>query len=196
MFLHGWGLTGPKAYDAWLRHLTARGSTVIVPRYQTSLRTDSQKVPDNALAGVRAALRRLRPRPTRVVLIGHSVGGVLAVDYAAHARSLGLPRAAAVMIIYPGRTLKDMPPVPEEDPAQIPAGVRQLLVLASPTDRLVGTTPAEAIAAGAVKLPPSRRRLITVDDAVAGDHFAPALDSAEARREFWKRADRLIRLVR
>jgi pimeloyl-ACP methyl ester carboxylesterase len=129
-------------------------------------------------------------------VIGHSVGGVLAVDYAARARSLRLPRAAGLMIIYPGGAIKDMPPVPEEDPALIPPGVRRLLVLASPTDQLVGTAPAEAIATGAVKLPPARRRLITVDDEAAGDHFAPALDSAATRREFWERADRLISLAR
>lgn len=195
VFLHGWGLIGPKAYDAWLRHLTSRGSTVIVPRYQEGLRTDSRKVPGNALAGVRAALRRVRPRPGRVVVIGHSAGGVLAVDYAARARSLRLPWAAGLMIIYPGGAIKDIQPVPEEDPALIPAGVRQLLVLASPTDQVVGTAPAEAIATGAAKLPPARRRLITVDDETAGDHFAPALDSAATRREFWQRADRLIRLA-
>ena len=129
------------------------------------------------------------------MVIGHSVGGVLAVDYAARARSLRLPRAAGVMIIYPGGAIKDMPPVPEADPALIPAGVRQLVVLASPNDRLVGSGPAEAIATGAVELASARRRLITVDDEAAGDHFAPALDSTATRREFWDRADRLIRLV-
>ena len=195
VFLHGWGLTGAKAYDAWLRHLTSRGSTVIVPRYQTSLRTDSEKVPDNALAGVRAALRRLRPRPRAVVVIGHSVGGVLAVDYAARARPVGLPPAQTMMVVYPGGALKDMPAVPEDDAAQIPSSVRRMLVLASPTDKVVGTAPAEAIFTGAVNLPSDRRELITVDDSVAGDHFAPALDSGAARREFWKRADRLVRLA-
>ncbi|MGI9099229.1 MAG: alpha/beta fold hydrolase [Solirubrobacteraceae bacterium] len=92
MFLHGWGLTGPKAYDGWLRHLTARGSTVIVPRYQSSSGTNSEDVPDSALAGVRSALRRLRPRPRRVVVVGHSVGGILAVDYAARASRLACRR--------------------------------------------------------------------------------------------------------
>ena len=195
VFLHGWGLIGPKAYDAWLRHLTSRGSTVIMPRYQTSLRTDSEKVPDNALAGVRAALRRLRPRPRAVVVIGHSVGGVLAVDYAARARAVGLPPAQSMMVVYPGGALKDMPAVPEDDAAQIPSSVRRMLVLASPTDKVVGTAPAEAISTGAVNLPSNRRELITVDDPVAGDHFAPALDSAAARRQFWRRADRLVRLA-
>lgn len=120
-----------------------------MPRYRTSLRTDSQGCPTTAFAGVHAALRLVRPRPARVIVIGHSVGGVLGVDDAARAGSLGLPQAAGLMIIYPGGALEDMPPAPEEDPAQIPAGARQLLVLASPTDQLVGTAPVEAIATGA-----------------------------------------------
>lgn len=195
VFLHGWGMTGPTAYDGWLRHLTSRGSTVILPRYQSNLRTYSLEVPDDAVAGVRAALRRVRPRPRRVVVIGHSVGGVLAVDYAARARQLGLPPAAAVMIVYPGGALKDMPPIPEESAAKIPASVLRLLVLASPTDQIVGTAPAEAIVAGAVAVPEDRRQLVSIDDPVAGGHFAPVLDSPAARREFWNRADQLIALL-
>lgn len=195
VFLHGWGLTGPRAYRSWLRHLTIRGSTVIVPRYQTSLRTPSEAVPDNALAGIRSALRRLRPRPRGVVVVGHSVGGILAVDYAARARELRLPPAVAVMSVFPGGALRDMPPVPEDNPASVPSTIRRLLVLASPTDRVVGTSPAQAIFEGAVNVPDARRRLIQVDDPVAGDHFAPVVDSAAARRAFWSQLDRIVSLV-
>lgn len=196
VFLHGWGLIGPKAYSSWLRHLTARGSTVIVPRYQSSLRTPSESVTDSALAGIRSALSRLPARPRHVVVVGHSAGGVLAVDYAARAKSLGLPPAAAVMIVFPGGTIRDMPPVPEEDPAHIPSSVRRLLVLVSPTDRVVGTAPAQSIYSGAVNIPEDHRRLLTVDDPAAGNHFAPALGSAAARRAFWARLDGLVRLAR
>lgn len=193
VFLHGWGLTGPKAYRGWLRHLAARGSTVIVPRYQRGLRTPSLSVPGNAIAGVRAALRRLRPRPSRVVVVGHSVGGILALDYAAGAESLGLPPALAVVSIYPGGVIRDMPPIPENDPATLPAGLRRLLVFESTQDEVVGTTPAETIRNGATALPDDRRELVTVEDPVAGDHFAPAMDSAAARRTFWAPVDRLLR---
>ena len=195
VFLHGWGLTGPKAYSAWLHHLTARGSTVIVPRYQSSLRTSSETVPDNALTGIRAALRRLRPRPRSVVVAGHSVGGILAVDYATRAESLGLPAASAVMIVFPGGAIRDMAPVPEEDPARIPASIRRFVVLMSPADQLVGTATAESIYAGALDVPEGRRQLVSVDDPSAGDHFAPVLDSPAARTVFWARLDRLVRLA-
>ena len=195
VFLHGWGLTGRAAYRGWLRHLTDRGSTVIVPRYQTSLRTWSEAVPGNAIAGVRAALTRIRPRPRYVVVLGHSVGGVLAIDYAARAPGLGLPPARAVMSLYPGAALRGMPPVPEDDPATLPKSLRRLLVLASPADQVVGTATAEAIYGGAVNLAAGRREIVRVEDPDAGDHFAPAMDTPAARRTFWSRFDRLLDLA-
>lgn len=194
IFFHGWGLTGPRAYRAWLRHLAGRGSTVIAPRYQTSLRTWSEDVPDNALAGVRTALKRLPPQPG-VVAVGHSVGGVLAVDYGARAAALGLPPAQAIMSIFPGAALRGMPPVPEDDPANLPTDVRRLLVVSSPSDQVVGTAPAQTIYDAAFNLAGGRRELLTVDDPDAGNHFAPVVDSRAVRRIFWRRLDRLVSLA-
>lgn len=192
VFLHGWGLTGSQAYAAWLRHLARRGSTVIVPRYQTSLRTPSRSTPDAALSGVRFALRAVSPRPRAVVVVGHSAGAVLAVDYAARAETLGLPPARAVMAIFPGSAIRNMPPVPSAGPELLPETVRQLLVMASPSDDVVGTVPAQEIYDGAVRVAPERRRLVSVADRLAGDHFAPAVDSAAARRTFWSALDDLL----
>lgn len=192
VFLHGWGLLGRDAYRPWLRHLAARGSTVIVPRYQDGLQTPSSEVLDNAIAGVRAAVARLRPPPSRVVVVGHSTGGVLAVDYAVRAPSLGLPPASAVMAIYPGAALRTMPPIPQEDPAALPATVRRMVVLASASDVVVGTAPAEAIQQGATGLPLERRELILVTEPGAGDHFAPVTDTPAARRVFWRTLDDLL----
>lgn len=195
VFLHGWGLTGRRAYGAWLRHLRARGSTVIVPRYQSGLQTPGDRAAGNALAGVRAALRRLRPRPRGVVVAGHSTGGVIAVDYAVRAGRLGLPPALAVLAVYPGGALRNVVPIPVEDPAGLPASLRRLVVIASPYDQVVGTGPAEELYGGAVTLPDTRRRLVLVDDRAAGDHFAPVVGSALARRVFWPALDRLVDLA-
>lgn len=192
LFLHGWGLTGRTAYRSWLRHLTVGGSTVVVPRYQTSLDTPSTQVPANAVAGVRAALRRLRPRPSGFVVVGHSVGGVLAIDYAVEAAGRGLPPALAVVSIYPGGAFKTMPPIPQDASSGIPASTRRLLVMASPTDTIVGTGPAQAIYDNATSLPPGRRELVAIDDPVAGNHFAPAVDSPAARRAFWAPVDSVL----
>lgn len=192
VFLHGWGLAGRGAYRPWLRHLAGRGSTVILPRYQTGLDTPPETVPGNAIAGIRSALRRLRPRPRGVVVVGHSVGGILAVDYAARAGALGLPPALAVMSVYPGAALRGRAPIPEDDPARVPGTVRRLVVLTSTTDEIVGSGPGEQIYSRAVGVPPERRQLVSVDDPAAGDHFAPATDSPAARRAFWRRLDRLL----
>ena len=192
VFLHGWGLIGREAYRGWLRHLAGRGSTVIVPRYQANSRARPEAVPGDALAGVRSAVERLRPRPRAVVVVGHSVGAVLAVDYAVRARALGLPAAQGVMSIFPGAALRDMPPVPQADPAQLPPTVRRLLVVESTSDEVASTSVAEAIYHGAVRLPEQRRELVTIREAAAGDHFAPALDTPAARRVFWARLDRLL----
>lgn len=195
IFLHGWGLIGADAYRAWLRHLAARGSDVIVPRYQIGLRTPTPQVPDNALAGVRSGLRRLRPRPQHVVVIGHSAGGVLAVGYAARAAETGLPPARALMVVYPGGAVRNMPRVPQVDPGRLPETVRRLVVMASPADQVVGTAPAEAIVAGATNVDPERRRLTLIEDAIAADHYAPALAREASRQAFWKPLDELIASV-
>lgn len=191
IFMHGWGLTGAGAYRGWIRHLTDRGSTVIVPRYQNSLRTPTEQVPANAMAGIRRGLASLPSSPRDVVVMGHSAGGILAVDYAVQAVSdPALPDASAAMIVFPGGAIRDMPEVPEEDPAQIPSTVGRLVVMASPTDTVVGTAPAKAVSDGATAVP--RRRLVLVNDPVAGNHFAPALDGPASRRAFWRVLDNLL----
>ena len=192
VFLHGWGLVGREAYRPWLNHLAARGSTVIVPRYQASVRTRPQGVLNDAVGGVRSALRRVRPRPRSVVVVGHSTGGVLAVEYAVAARRLKLPAARAIVSVYPGGALRDLPPIPQSDPAALPSATRRLLVLASSIDEVVGTVPAQAIHDGAVNIADGRRELIMIDDPVAGKHFAPVVDSPSARRWFWQPVDALL----
>lgn len=189
IFLHGWGLVGPSAYSPWLEHLRRGGSTVLVPRYQRDLRTASSRVPDAVLAGVRGAVQRLPDRPTDVVVVGHSTGGVLALDYATKAPRARLPPARAVLAIYPGGALRDMPPL-TADAAALPRGTRVIL-MASAADQVVGIAPAQRLYADAEHLGP-RRELTLVDDPGATDHFAPARPGEAARRTFWPVADALI----
>lgn len=192
VFLHGWGLVGPKAYAAWIDHLRRRGSRVIVPRYQRDVRTPSPLVADAVLAGVRAAVSRLDAddRPREVVVIGHSVGAVLGIDYATRAEGAGLPRARAVLAIYPGGALRNMPAV-AADASRLPPGSR-FVVLASPADEVVGVGPAQQLFAAAAHLGETRRELVLIEDVGATDHFAPARANRPARTAFWRVADRLI----
>jgi hypothetical protein len=59
VFLHGWGAVDPRAYGPWVRHLVARGSAVVLPRYQSSAVSLPAEALENALRGVRAAFARL-----------------------------------------------------------------------------------------------------------------------------------------
>jgi hypothetical protein len=98
-----------------------------------------------------------------------------------------------VFSAYPGRRLRGVPfGLPEIDPARIAPATR-LVALAGTRDRVVGMQPARRLArlAGA-----RRRSLVVVGDPAASDHLGPQRADAAARRAFWERLDRLIRLAR
>ena len=121
LFLHGWGATEPRTYRPWLEHLAREGNAVIYPRYQDSFAEPPAQVLGNVVLGVRAALRRLDEDPGSLVVAGHSAGGALAADYAAVARSVGLPPPRAVFAAYPGRRFArraDRHPLGRRDPAR------------------------------------------------------------------------------
>ena len=191
IFLHGWELLQREAYRAWLVHLARQGASVIAPRYQLPNGTPPETVLANALAGVRAALRRFPVERDRVTLAGHSAGGVLAADYAAVAAQENLPPARGILAIYPGRAIRGTNGIPPADLTQIPAGTR-LVVMVSAADRVVGEGPGRELLAGATQVPAERRALVSVRDRQAGDHYAPTRPSQAAQRVFWRALDRLI----
>lgn len=182
LFLHGWGATQPRSYLPWLEHLAREGNAVIYPRYQDSFAEPPAQVLGNVVLGVRAALTRLDEDPRSLVVAGHSAGGALAADYAAVARSVGLPPPRAVFAACPGRRFRGarlgIPPAGE-----IPPGV-EVLALQGADDRVVDPGAAREIGA--------RGRLLVVRATGARDHLAPQRDTPVARREFWDRLDALI----
>jgi acetyl esterase/lipase len=190
LFLHGWDLDGPRAYRPWIDHLARKGRTVIVPRYQVRS-TEPQAARGNMLAGVRAALARVPLEGPGVAVVGHSSGGALALDYAAVAAQESLPPADAVLAIYPGRAIKTPDDIPPADPAGVPAQTR-LVIMASPTDAVVGPDPPRRAYDAEAAVPVDRRRLITVEGAKAGDHFAPVFGTRIARETFWTVFDGLL----
>ena len=193
LFLHGWGATTPDYYRPWLDHLARGGATVIYPRYQDSFLTPPAQVLGNALAGIRSALGRIEPRPRDLVVAGHSAGGALAADYAAVAGPAGLPRARAVLSLYPGRRLRDVPlGIPEVAPGQIPAATR-IVALGGARDSVVGTAPARRIVAAATRVPRARRTYTLIREPAVADHLGPQRTAPATRRVFWKRLDDLIR---
>ena len=186
LFLHGWGATEPRAYRPWLEHLAREGNAVVYPRYQDSFAEPPAQVLGNVVLGVRAALARLDEDPGSLVAAGHSAGGALASDYAAVARSVGLPVPRAVFAAYPGRRFAGARiGIPEAGP--IPRGVA-VLALRGADDRVVDQGAAREIGA--------RGRLVVVGAAGARDHLAPQRDDPVSRREFWDRLDALIDAAR
>lgn len=192
IFLHGWKLLGRNAYRDWFRHLARRGVTVIAPRYQLRNGTPPEDALENALAGVRTALRRVPVRTDSVTVSGHSAGGVLAADYAAVAAGEGLPPARSVLVVYPGAAIRNsISGIPSADLSQIPSTTR-LVVMASAADPIVGDGPARLIYDSATSIPLERRTFVAVDERRGSDHFAPALSTRTARTLFWRRLDRLL----
>ena len=189
VFLHGWRAVEPAWYGLWIAHLVSQGDTVIYPAYQRPPFTDVSRPLSNAFAGLRAAFAVVDVAPGRLVVAGHSAGGTLAADYAALARSAGLPQPVAVFSVYPGRPL-DAAGVGLAivDARRIPAGTR-VLALAGAGDRLVGSRVARQIVRTATR---ARATLRIVRDPAADDHAAPHRGGRAERRAFWEPLDALV----
>jgi len=150
VFLHGWGGMNPLYYGAWLDHLVKRGNIVIYPRYQANLLASIKDFTPNTVGAIKDALRRLQTEPGHVApdlnkfaTVGHSLGGLLAVNVAALAGESNLPRVRAVMSVEPGIT-EDPISVPLADLKKIPAETL-LLAVAGDQDSLVRDTDAKRI---------------------------------------------------
>jgi len=196
VFLHGWGVWWPAAYENWIHHLVRRGHIVLHPKYQASHMTLPTKMTGNAIRGIKNALAELRkkghvrPDETKFAVVGHSLGGVLAVNIAARAKAVGLPQPLAVMSVEPGdpkhvRVSDKLRKVDLEfrsilaDLSAIPKGTL-MVVLVGDRDVIVGDKTAKVIWRGIQHLPKKDRDYITcVSDghgspALAADHVFPA----------------------
>ena len=192
VFLHGWGAPEPDFYRPWLEHLARRGSAVVYPRYQDSFVQPPRQALGNVLAALRIALARPGLDTGSLVIAGHSAGGALAADYAALARTAGLPAPRAIFAAYPGRRLPRIPDgLPEIPPRRIAPGTR-IVAVASEADGVVGTGTARELVRGATR---ADARLVLVDDPAVADHQAPLRTDAAVRRAFWAPLDRLIARV-
>jgi pimeloyl-ACP methyl ester carboxylesterase len=191
LFLHGWGATETRFYRPWLEHLAHEGNAVIYPRYQDSFAEPPPQVLGNVLIGVREALEELDDADLgSLVVAGHSAGGALAADYAAIARSVGLPEARAVLSIYPGRAFRGLRfAIPAVDPGRIPADTL-LVVLSGAGDRVVDPRDARAIRDGADRV--RRKRYEVISTPGASDHLGPQRATRVSRETFWSRLDDLI----
>lgn len=109
VFMHGYGAYNPMAYGKWIKHLVAKGNIVIYPRYQKNLLLPRPNgFPANAAKGIRDALAQLqtgdhvRPRTDQVAYIGHSYGGGILTNLAAHWEKFDIPKPSAMLLCEPG----------------------------------------------------------------------------------------------
>jgi len=193
VLLHGWGAMDPRAYRAWIDHLARRGNLVIYPRYQASFLTRPETMTSNAAAAIRAALAALRkpghvsPDTSKLAAAGHSLGGVIAANFAAGAKALGVPQPQAVLSVEPGdskgshtarrlgRKLKSI----LTDYSTVPTGTLFVVVVGD-EDVMVGARTAKKIWAGIGHLPKKDRDFLLVGSdrhgspGLAAGHFFPA----------------------
>ena len=196
VFLHGWGLVKRSDYRPWIRHLARAGNQVIVPRYQRDEDSDPGRSLNDAVAGIRRALRKAPGARRQLVVGGHSAGGALAADYAGVARAHGLPRPRAIFSVYPGRRILGYPRgIPEVDPGRIASGTR-ILAMAGARDTVVGREPAQELVANARQVDTAGKRYVLVERRSVAGHYGPTRATRLARRVFWGRFDRLIAAAR
>jgi pimeloyl-ACP methyl ester carboxylesterase len=179
VFLHGWGAMQPDVYGAWIEHVVRKGHIVVYPRYQECLPDTPSEIRGAARTAIADAWQRLAragkidPRQTGVVWLGHSLGAGLTAILAPQSDALGLPPAAALLLVEPGGRGMDPAEVGE-----LPAQVKVLIVVGE-EDRIAGTRTADELVSRLAYLPAGNVETVAVQSerrafpTLIADHFAP-----------------------
>ena len=98
IFVHGSGAIDANAYLAWIEHFVQRRAVVIFPLYQRTTYDETENPADPAWTACAAPLETLEQEgvlvdPSRVAVVGHSLGGVLGSRLRGERRSRGIPGA-------------------------------------------------------------------------------------------------------
>lgn len=187
VFVHGWGAMDPYLYGGWILHLVRGGYIVIYPRYQESLQTGLDEMTPNAQASVQDALQRLAAGPLlpdcdRFAIVGHSMGGFVAVNLASTPIETGLPVPKALMVVDPGDGEDRMPRLGERLPLADLSGLStdtSILLLTGDADTVVGDRGAMKIWSALQPLAGIEKRLMTMSSdrrlnpPLIADHLAP-----------------------
>jgi len=180
LFNHGWGAMEPLYYGAWIDHIVKRGSIVIFPVYQDSLRTLTSDFTPNAAAGIRSAIDKLQSKPghvkpqlDKVAIVGHSMGGVITANLGAQWKQLGIPLPKALMCVEPGKTsaMSRIVSIKLADMSMIPKDTL-LLTIAGDRDLLVRDIDAKRIFRESTNVLPQNKNYIVL---VSDDHGLPPL---------------------
>ncbi|MEW6378985.1 MAG: alpha/beta hydrolase [bacterium] len=185
VFLHGWDALRPSSYGAWIEHIVRKGNIVIFPAYQSYF-SKPKDFTSNTIRSVQNSLEILkaknhvRPDLGKFAVVGHSTGGIIAVNLAALAVQSGLPVPGAIMSIEPGWTST----VPLEDLSAISADTLVLLMVGD-QDFVSGDRAAKEIFYRIPQIPLEKKDyIIMVSDyrgspPLKADHFTPACSAAD-----------------
>jgi dienelactone hydrolase len=188
VFVHGHGGPGeitPMYHRPWLRHLAARGSAVVYPRYEAQ--PGGHGAARHVERAVRSALAVLG-REAPIVGIGYSRGGRLVVDWAAIAAPATKPRA--IVSVFPASAEDPSPDLSQVDPRT------RILVLSGDQDEVVGPYGAAdlllALKRSGFDLHRAHWHVVESTPGFTVNHLSALESSARARKLFWKPADRVI----
>ncbi len=174
LFLHGFNALDPIVYRAWIDHIVRRGAVVVYPDYQeaTLLGAKPLEYLGNLLTGVRSAVDALDAGDhppvdlSRVAVVGHSLGGIMAANYAAVAESQELPIPAVLMPVEPGGCrgcggVNEQLGAPLAPLDNIPEDVLALVVVGAEDD-FVGDMGGRLIWSGMTQVPLKQRDFVTL----------------------------------
>lgn len=190
VFLHGWTDLDPGLYRPWVEHLAARGDAVVFVDYQASLLSSPADMLAGTERGVRGGIAAARAAGATgpVVAAGFSLGGALAVQYAALATRWNAESPAAVYGVFPAPILSDEPLPP------VPPGTAITLVVGD-RDSVVGDAGAADLVARVAPHPVEVVSLVSTDEADYG-HLAPRTDAPYVRETIWAPLDRIVDAAR
>lgn len=183
LFIHGFGARDPNTYGGWIDHLVLRGAIVIYPDYQPAnpLQDAPAEYISNLFTGIRTGIEHLEHagmtdvRTRGLHVVGHSLGGVLAVRYAQDADRLGFPRVRTLTVVEPGgcSTCGNFGSlgVPLELDRMLPADLLAQMVVGS-DDSTVGDADARSIWPLLRNIPSVHRDYVTI---VSDHHGAPPM---------------------
>jgi surfactin synthase thioesterase subunit len=178
VFIPGHNIFDPSSYQAWIEHIVKRGNIVVFPRYQKSTSSPPPSAYDtnvataakNAIYWLQTSSTSTRPLTNRFAVVGHSVGGMLAANLAANAKSSKLPPLRAVMCTQPGvSSFVKLSPM-----NQIPANTL-LLAVSSADDTIAGSADALRIYYESTKVPATNKDYVVVRH---DDHGATPLTAS------------------
>lgn len=180
LFLHGFDLIDPESYHVWIDHIVRRGAIVIYPDYQAAnlpftrptISEVYQSAPPLIVTVVNDALTQLagaghaEPDPSKLAVVGHSLGATLGADFAGRATP-GLPEPDLLFLMMPGCP----PDCDLSHIARIPTTTR-VLVLVGADDTVAGEDPAKRIWAELGQIPDDHKDFIRLQ---SDDHGQPPL---------------------